>query len=40
VFFLLLFETAIATGALVTPIDQDISAALSDYDGVGALLRW
>jgi peptide subunit release factor 1 (eRF1) len=39
-FIELMIEKAIATGALVTPIDQDISAALSDYDGVGALLRW
>lgn len=36
----LMIEKAISTGARVTPIDRESTPALTEHDGVGALLRW
>jgi hypothetical protein len=33
-------ERALATSAIVTPVDGAAAAALADHEGVGALLRW
>jgi hypothetical protein len=35
-----LIEKAVATGALVTPVDHEVSGPLQAHEGVGALLRW
>jgi peptide subunit release factor 1 (eRF1) len=35
-----MIEKAVATDAQVTPVDPEVSSALDDHEGVGALLRW
>lgn len=35
-----LIEKALATSARITPVDEDVAAALGEHGGVAALLRW
>ncbi|MEX1177350.1 MAG: VLRF1 family aeRF1-type release factor [Nitriliruptor sp.] len=35
-----MIEKAVATGALVTPVDDEAAGPLQVHEGVGALLRW
>ncbi|MEX0835919.1 MAG: VLRF1 family aeRF1-type release factor, partial [Nitriliruptor sp.] len=35
-----MIEKAVATGALVTPVDDEAAGPLQPHEGVGALLRW